>query len=70
VDESNRHPALRSDSSPDRVADLGVELRKIADKKMKELNAVYEEGLRARGTAQSGCYDDARARLSMSALGQ
>lgn len=36
---------------PDRVADLGVELRNIADKKMKELNAAYEAGRRAKGMA-------------------
>jgi len=36
---------------PDRVADLGIELQNIADRKMKELNAAYEEGLRVRGTA-------------------
>jgi len=33
---------------PDRVADLGIELKKIADEKMKQLNAAYEEALRGK----------------------
>jgi DnaJ-domain-containing protein 1 len=33
---------------PDRVQGLGIELRQVADRKMKELNAAYDSALRGR----------------------
>jgi DnaJ-domain-containing protein 1 len=33
---------------PDRVADMGIELRNVASEKMKELNTAYEQALKQR----------------------
>jgi len=34
---------------PDKVANLGLELRALADEKSKQITAAYHEGIRARG---------------------
>jgi DnaJ-domain-containing protein 1 len=39
---------LISQYHPDKVTALGIELRALADKKSKVINAAYEEGLRSR----------------------
>lgn len=40
---------LISQYHPDKVASLGIELRALADKKSKQINAAYQEALRSRG---------------------
>lgn len=46
------HDAYRAQISqyhPDKVARLGVELKALAEKKSKEINAAYEQALQERG---------------------
>jgi len=40
---------LMSQYHPDKVATLGAELKIVAERKSKEINAAYEEGMRLRG---------------------
>jgi DnaJ like chaperone protein len=40
---------LMSQYHPDRVASLGVELRELAEKKAKEINAAYDAAQKVRG---------------------
>jgi DnaJ-domain-containing protein 1 len=40
---------LMSQYHPDKVATLGEELKAVAERKSKEINAAYEEGMRLRG---------------------
>jgi len=40
---------LMSQYHPDKVATLGDELKTVAERKSKEINAAYEEGMRLRG---------------------
>jgi DnaJ like chaperone protein len=40
---------LMSQYHPDKVATLGAELKAVAERKSKEINAAYEEGMRLRG---------------------
>ncbi len=50
VDEIRQaYRALMGQYHPDKVATLGAELRDLAERKSKEINAAYEQGLRARG---------------------
>ncbi|MBI3529015.1 MAG: J domain-containing protein [Betaproteobacteria bacterium] len=40
---------LMSQYHPDKVANLGDELKTVAERKSKEINVAYEEGMRQRG---------------------
>ncbi len=40
---------LMSQYHPDKVANLGDELKAVAERKSKEINVAYEEGMRLRG---------------------
>jgi DnaJ-domain-containing protein 1 len=40
---------LMSQYHPDKVATLGDELKTVAERKSKEINGAYEEGMRLRG---------------------
>jgi DnaJ like chaperone protein len=40
---------LMSQYHPDKVANLGDELKTVAERKSKEINGAYEEGMRLRG---------------------
>lgn len=40
---------LMSQYHPDKVAALGDELKSLAERKSKEINAAYEQGMRLRG---------------------
>ena len=40
---------LMSQYHPDKVANLGDELKIVAERKSKEINVAYEEGMRLRG---------------------
>ena len=40
---------LMSQYHPDKVATLGIELKIVAERKSKEINAAYEQGMRLRG---------------------
>lgn len=40
---------LMSQYHPDKVASLGDELKTVAERKSKEINLAYEEGMRLRG---------------------
>ena len=40
---------LMSQYHPDKVATLGDELKTVAERKSKEINAAYEQGMRLRG---------------------
>ncbi len=51
LDEIKRsYRQLISQHHPDKVANLGVDIRLLAEKRSKEINAAYEEGLARRRT--------------------